>query len=77
MMVLVGFSSILKNEKQKVDTTVKKQDVIPITFINNSNVNETKFLNHLDKLIDNKSTNADHMINKFSKNENLNDLYDK
>ena len=45
MMVLVGFSSILKNEKRKVDTTVKKGDVIPITFINNSNVNETKFSN--------------------------------
>jgi hypothetical protein len=45
MMVLVGFSSILKNEKHKVDTRVKKEDVIPITFINNSNVNETKFLN--------------------------------
>ena len=45
MMVLVGFSSIFKNEKLKVDTIVKKEDVIPITFINNSNVNETKFLN--------------------------------
>ena len=27
--------------------------------------------------IDNKTTNADHMINKFSENENLDELYDK
>ena len=39
--------------------------------------NETHYLNHLEKIIDNKLTNADHMINEFSKNENLNDLYDK
>ena len=39
--------------------------------------NETSFLNHLQKVIDNKTTNADHMISKFSKNENLNELYDK
>ena len=39
--------------------------------------NETVFLNHLQKVIDNKTTNADHMINKFSKNEDLNELYDK
>ena len=39
--------------------------------------NETVFLNHLQKVIDNKTTNADHMINKFSKNEDLDELYDK
>tara|TARA_B110000008_G_scaffold117738_1_gene120490 strand:- start:131 stop:730 length:600 start_codon:yes stop_codon:yes gene_type:complete len=39
--------------------------------------NETNYLNHLQKIIDNKTTNADHMIAKFSKKENLNDLYDK
>ena len=39
--------------------------------------NETSYLNHLEKIIDNKLTNADHMVTKFSKNENLNDLYDK
>ena len=46
-------------------------------ILNSSNQNETKFLTHLENLIDEKITNADHMINKFSKNENLNDLYDK
>ena len=29
------------------------------------------------KVIANKTTNADHMITKFSKNEDLNELYDK
>tara|TARA_A100001011_G_scaffold386811_1_gene463399 strand:- start:1 stop:1296 length:1296 start_codon:yes stop_codon:yes gene_type:complete len=39
--------------------------------------NETVFLNHLQNVIENKTTNADHMIDKFSKNEDLNELYDK
>ncbi len=46
-------------------------------IINKSKKNETLFLNHLQKVIDNKTTNADHMIKKFSKNEDLNELYDK
>ncbi len=46
-------------------------------IINKSNKNETEFLNHLEKIIDNKITNADHMIDKFSKSEDLKDLYDK
>ncbi len=46
-------------------------------LLNKSKKNETLFLNHLQKVIDNKKTNADHMISKFSKNEDLNVLYDK
>jgi len=46
-------------------------------IIGKSGNNETSYLNHLKKIIDNKATNADHMINKFSKKENLNDFYDK
>ena len=46
-------------------------------ILNKSKKNETLFLNHLQKVIDNKITNADHMINKFSKNEDLDELYDK
>ena len=46
-------------------------------ILNKSKKNETLFLKHLQKIIDNKVTNADHMINKFSKNEDLNELYDK
>ena len=46
-------------------------------ILNKSKKNETLFLNHLQNLINNKVTNADHMIRKFSKNEDLNELYDK
>ena len=46
-------------------------------IIGKGGYNETLYLSHLEKIIDNKTTNADHMIDKFSKNENLNDLYDK
>ena len=51
---------------------LKNRDVI-----GKGGYNETNYLKHLEKIIDNKTTNADHMINKFSKKENLNDLYDK
>jgi glutamate--cysteine ligase len=46
-------------------------------IMNKKGKNETVFLNHLQNVIENKTTNADHMINKFSKNEDLNELYDK
>ena len=45
--------------------------------INKSKKNESLFLNHLQKVIDNKKTNAEHMVNKFSQNEDLSELYDK
>ena len=45
-------------------------------ILNKRGKNETLFLNHLQKVIDNKLTNADHMINKFSKTEDLSELYD-
>jgi glutamate--cysteine ligase len=51
---------------------LEKRDVI-----SKSGYNETHYLGHLEKIIDNKTTNADHMISKFSKNENLDELYDK
>ena len=46
-------------------------------ILNKHNKNETLFLNYLQKVIENKTTNADHMINKFSKTEDLSELYDK
>ena len=46
-------------------------------ILNKHGKNETLFLNHLQKVIDNKTTNADHMIGKFSKTEDLKVLYDK
>ena len=51
---------------------LEKRDVV-----NKSGKNETLFLNHLQKVIDNKTTNADHMISKFSRSEDLSELYDK
>jgi glutamate--cysteine ligase len=46
-------------------------------IFNKHGKNETIFLNHLNKIVENKMTNADHMINKFSKDENLETLYDQ
>ena len=46
-------------------------------ILNKHGKNETLFLDHIQKLIDNKTTNANHMVNKFSKNEDLSELYDK
>ena len=46
-------------------------------ILNKHSKNETLFLNHLQKVIDEKTTNADHMISKFSKTKDLNELYDK
>ncbi len=45
-------------------------------ILNKNRKNETIFLNHLNKIVENKMTNADHMINKFSKDGNLETLYD-
>ena len=66
---LLYWSSILLNLSKK---GLEKRDIV-----NKSGKNETIFLNHLQKVIDNKTTNAHHMIIKFSKDEDLTDLYDK
>ena len=66
---LLYWASYLLNLSKK---GLEKRDLL-----NKSKKNETLFLNHLQKVIDNKKTNADHMISKFSKNEDLNELYDK
>ena len=51
---------------------LEKRDIL-----NRNKRNETLFLNHLQKIIDDKRTNADHMISKFSKKEDLSQLYDE
>ena len=43
-------------------------------ILNKNQKNETLFLNHLQRLIDNKTTNAENMISKFSKNDDLSEL---
>ena len=66
---LLYWSSVLLNLSKK---GLEKRDIV-----NKSGKNETIFLNHLQKVIDNKTTNAHHMIIKFSKDEDLTELYDK
>ena len=66
---LLYWASTLLNLSRK---GLEKRDIL-----NKSSKNETLFLNHLQKVIDNKTTKADHMISKFSKNEDLTELYDK
>ena len=56
---------------------ISKKGLESRDIIGKGGYNETHYLSHLDKIIDNKITNADHMINKFSKDENLIELYDK
>ena len=51
---------------------LEKRDIL-----NKNGKNESLFLTHLKKIIEDKTTNADHMINKFSNNEDLSELYDK
>jgi glutamate--cysteine ligase len=66
---LLYWSSILLKLSKK---GLQNRDIL-----NKNGKNETLFLSHLQNVIDNKTTNADHMINKFSKNEDLSLLYDK
>ena len=66
---LLYWASALLNLSKK---GLENRDVV-----NKGGRNETLFLSHLQKLIDSKITNADHMINKFSINEDLSELYDK
>jgi glutamate--cysteine ligase len=56
---------------------ISKKGLEKRDIIGKGGYNETHYLSHLDKIIHNKITNADHMINKFSKDENLTELYDK
>ena len=58
-------------------TKLAKKGLEKRDIVNKSGKNETLFLNHLQKVIDNKTTNAHHMIIKFSKDEDLTELYDK
>ena len=56
---------------------ISKKGLSNRNLLNKKNMNEEKFLDHLFRIIENKKTNADHMLYKFSKDENLNNLYDQ
>ena len=66
---LLYWSSVILDLSRK---GLEKRDIS-----NRQKKNEAIFLNHLQKVIDNKTTNAHHMINKFSNNEDLSELYDE
>ena len=66
--MLYWISNLLKIAKKGLE----KRD-----FIGKNGSNETKYLEHLNNIINNKETVASHVINKFSKFQNLEDLYDK
>ena len=66
---ILYWSSQLLNISKK---GLEKRDAI-----NKKNENETKYLNHLEKIVNNKETVADNMINRFTKDKNLDELYDK
>tara|TARA_B100001146_G_scaffold90824_1_gene80536 strand:- start:448 stop:1737 length:1290 start_codon:yes stop_codon:yes gene_type:complete len=46
-------------------------------ILNRNKSNEVKFLSHLENIILNKNTNAENMLNKFSKDKNLSFFYEK
>ena len=46
-------------------------------ILNRNKSNEVQFLSHLEDIILNKNTNAENMLNKFSKDKNLSFFYEK
>ena len=56
---------------------ISKSGLIKRDFLNRKKLSEAKFLDHLEKIVKSKKTNADNIISKYSKSENLNDLYDQ
>ena len=46
-------------------------------ILNRNKSNEVQFLSHLENIIINKNTNAENMLNKFSKDKNLSFFYEK
>ena len=66
---LLYWSSVILN--------ISKKGLINRNILNKKGMNEEKFIDHLFRIIENKKTNADHMLYKFSKDENLANLYDQ
>jgi glutamate--cysteine ligase len=66
---LYYWSSILIN--------LGKEGLNSRNILNKNKSNEVKFLSHLENIILNKNTNAENMLNKFSKDKNLCFFYEK
>jgi glutamate--cysteine ligase len=56
---------------------ISKKGLENRSIVGKNGYDETHYLDHLQKIIDNKITNAEHMISNFSKKKNLDELYDK
>jgi len=46
-------------------------------ILNKNNLNESKFLSHLEEIIKSKNTNADNILNKFTKSKDLTNFDEK
>ena len=66
---LYHWSSILIN--------LGKEGLNSRNILNRNKSNEVQFLSHLENIILNKNTNAENMLNKFSKDKNLSFFYEK
>ena len=66
---ILHWSSLLLNISKK---GLEKRDIL-----NKKNINEARYLAHLEKIINNKENIENYMIKKFSKGRNLEDFYEK
>ena len=50
---------------------IAKKGLDKRNILNKNNLNESKFLSHLEEIIKSKNTNAENILNKFTKNKDL------
>ncbi len=50
---------------------IAKKGLDKRNILNKNNLNESKFLSHLEEIIRSKNTNAENILNKFRKNKDL------
>ena len=76
-----GFNTILMGKDlyywSSIFLKISKEGMKKRDIVGKGGYNETKYLEHLERIIEKKVTGADVMIDKFSNNENLDILYDK
>jgi glutamate--cysteine ligase len=56
---------------------IAKKGLDKRNILNKNNLNESKFLSHLEEIIKSKNTNADNILNKFTKNKDLTNFDEK
>ena len=76
-----GFKTSLNNKDlyhwSSILINLGKEGLNSRNILNRNKSNEVKFLSHLENIILNKNTNAENMLNKFSKDKNLSFFYEK